>query len=164
MTQTSEVSTQANGKGKPVHMDDKDDQTARFTEMCKKHQLRVTPQRFAIYREISASKDHPSADMVFQAVRKDYRNISFDTVYRTLVTFKEIGLIDVVEGQGGPKRFDSNMGVHHHFYCLKCNTIVDFYCDDYDRLIIPAEIREKYTVLSKRVILNGLCNRCDLKK
>ena len=136
---------------------------AHFIEKCKEYNLRITPQRTAIYREISKSGNHPSADAVFQAVRKEFPNLSFDTVYRTLLTFSEIGLIDVVEGQGGPRRFDPNMESHHHFYCMDCGKIIDFYSRDYDDLKIPEDIEEKFTVLGKRVVLKGIWVRlfCD---
>jgi Fur family peroxide stress response transcriptional regulator len=69
-----------------------------------------------------------------------------------------------VEGQGGPRRFDPNMESHHHFHCMDCGKIIDFYSKDYDDLRIPEDIEEKFTVLGKRVVLKGICNNCGRKK
>ena len=69
-----------------------------FVETCRRHQLKVTPQRVAIYKALIQSRQHPTADMMYQEVREKYPNISFDTVNRTLLTFSEIGVVDVVEG------------------------------------------------------------------
>jgi Fur family peroxide stress response transcriptional regulator len=126
---------------------------------CRDHGLRVTPQRQAIHDLLAGSKEHPSADEVFRQVREHFPHISYDTVNRTLLTFVRIGLIGTVESPGGPRRFDPDIGQHHHFHCRRCGRIVDFHNEDYDRLEIPGYIRNKFTVLDKKVILIGLCDR-----
>ena len=131
-----------------------------FRDKCKEHNLRITPQRTVIYKELHKSKDHPSADAVFRKARKVFPNISFDTVNRTVLTFAKIGLVNVVEGCGGPKRFDSDTESHHHLRCIKCNRIIDFHNKDYDSMEIPDEIKNKFTVLRKRVCIEGVCSKC----
>ena len=89
-----------------------DTHVQHFIETCRRHQLKITPQRVAIYRELIQSKQHPTANLMFRTIKKAFPNISFDTVNRTLLTFSEIGVVDVVEGFGGPKRFDPDIGDH----------------------------------------------------
>ena len=135
-------------------------QFGRFKQVCKQYHLKVTPQRFAIYRELIKSANHPSADTMYHSIREEFPNISLDTVNRTLLTFAEIGIVCVVEGHGDPRRFDPTTEIHHHFHCRKCGAIIDFHNDDYNQLQIPDDIQKKYTVLSKRVVLDGICNTC----
>ena len=85
-----------------------------FRHTCRHHKLRVTPQRVLIYRELIKSEDHPSADVLYERISKHFPDMSFDTVYRTLTTFAEVGLIEQVEGFGAAMRFDHEMGEHHH--------------------------------------------------
>ena len=127
---------------------------------CKEHNLKITPQRVAIYKELSMSKDHPSADVVFKKVRKTFPNISFDTVNRTVLTFSKIGIIDVVEGSGDPKRFDADINRHHHFHCLRCSSIIDIYNKYYDDIKIPRDVKMQLTVLKHKVCLEGFCGKC----
>ncbi|RMG68197.1 MAG: transcriptional repressor [Calditrichaeota bacterium] len=129
-------------------------------EAFRRYNLKITPQRIAIYRELLASSEHPSAVVIHERIRKTYPNVSLDTVNRTLLTFAEIGLVRVVEGRGDPKRFDPNLRPHHHFRCLRCGQIFDFYNEQYDALELPAELQEKFVVTSKRVSLEGICDRC----
>jgi Fur family peroxide stress response transcriptional regulator len=131
-----------------------------FIEKCKSHSLKITPQRCAIYKEIFKSQEHPSAEDVYGAIHKDYPNISFDTVNRTLLTFADIGLVDIVRSTSGPRRFDPNTDSHHHIYCVNCGEIFDFYSEDYDNLEIPENIRDAYDIISKRVVLKGICKKC----
>jgi Fur family peroxide stress response transcriptional regulator len=130
---------------------------------CKEYNLRITPQRSAIYKELINSKDHPSASTMFKKVREIFPDISFDTVNRTLLTFAEIGIVSMVEGYGEPKRFDSDTKSHHHFRCIKCNNIVDFQHTPFDKIKIPGDIQKQFTVLNKRVLLEGICDKCVRK-
>lgn len=131
-----------------------------FKEKCRENNLRLTPQRLAVYRALLRSKDHPSADVVFRRLRHSFPNISLDTVNRTLLTFQKIGLANTVEGSGVPKRFDATLAKHHHFRCVGCNLIVDIYCESFDAIHVPEEIRGQCTVMSKTVHLEGHCDKC----
>ncbi len=137
-----------------------DPRIQHFIDVCRQHQLKITPQRVAIYRALVDSDQHPTADMMYQAVREEFPSISFDTVNRTLLTLAGIGLVDVVEVFGGPKRFDPDIDDHHHLHCMACGRIIDFDHEDYTRLEVPAEIDRKFKVISKRVVLKGLCASC----
>lgn len=135
-----------------------------FIVLCKKFDLKITPQRCAIYKKLMNAKNHPTADEMFHIVKKEFPNISYDTVNRTLLTFAEIGLVDVVSTKGGPRRFDPDMDNHHHFFCIQCGEIIDFTSDEFDNLGIPDHIRKEFTVYTQRVVLNGVCNKCRKKK
>jgi Fur family peroxide stress response transcriptional regulator len=134
-----------------------------FRSKCKEHDLRITPQRTVIYKELSKSKEHPSADMIFKKARRTFPDISFDTVNRTVLTFARIGVINVVEGYGDSKRFDPDIDDHHHFRCIKCNSIIDFHDKSYDNLKVPEKIKDQFTVIRKKVCIEGVCNKCNLK-
>ncbi|BBO70405.1 transcriptional repressor [Desulfosarcina alkanivorans] len=136
----------------------------RFLETCRRHQLKITPQRVAIFRMLIQSKQHPSAEVLFRSVKKEFPNISFDTVNRTLLTFADIGVVAVVEVFGGPRRFDPDITAHHHLHCMACGRIIDFEYAGFARLDVPESITGGFTVTSKRVVLKGLCDRCNLKR
>jgi len=132
-----------------------------FIDKCKAHNLKVTPQRMTIYQELLASTAHPTVDAMFQTVKKEFTNISYDTVSRAMLTFAEIGLVDLVEVFGGAKRFDPNVTNHHHLHCVSCGEILDFHNDEYNNLDIPDEIRQRFKVLTSRVVLKGICDKCS---
>jgi Fur family peroxide stress response transcriptional regulator len=138
--------------------------TNLFRNKCKEHGLKVTPQRTIVYTELLKATDHPSIDIMLKRVRKILPNISFDTVYRTLLSLSKIGVINIVEGYGGSKRFEPNITPHHHFRCTNCNRIIDFYSEYYDNIKIPADIQERFSVVNKKVLLEGLCKQCSKKK
>ena len=131
-----------------------------FCWKAKENGLKITPQRTAIFQELLKAKDHPTADDIYKRIVKKIPNISFDTVNRTLLTFSKIGMIKIVEGYGQAKRYDPDQGLHHHFRCTRCGRIIDFHNKDYDNIAVPAEINKRFTVTSKKVVLEGLCGKC----
>ena len=131
-----------------------------FIGKCKEHHLKITPQRIAIFEALATAKDHPSADMMYRTIKKQFPNVSFDTINRALLTFSEIGIVDIVEGQGTPRRYDSDTEPHHHFHCTKCGEIIDFHNEGYDRLDVPEDLRQTHTIHKKRVVLYGICSHC----
>lgn len=141
-----------------------DQRVQLFMQTCRRHQLKITPQRVAIFRVLIQSKQHPTADRVFRAVKNAFPNISYDTVNRTLSTFADIGVVDVVEVFGGPKRFDPDIGDHHHLHCMACGRIIDFIHEGYAGLEVPKAITRTFKVISKRVVLKGLCDTCTARQ
>jgi len=132
-----------------------------FGEICRQNKIRITPQRTAIFNELLKDRTHPSADVVYKKIRHRFANMSFDTVYRTLLSFADMGLVRVVEGYGEPKRFDTHLGPHHHRRCLKCGSIADFENSEYERIAVPSEVQKKFKVTGKRVVLEGYCKKCQ---
>jgi Fur family peroxide stress response transcriptional regulator len=86
--------------------------------------------------------------------------ISIDTVNRTLQTLAEIGAAFVVEGTGGPRRYDGILDNHQHFRCIRCRKVVDFHPDRDHPIHVPAGIRRRFKILRKTVYLEGLCDIC----
>ncbi len=134
-----------------------------FQIKCSEAGLKITPQRIAVYKVLIESKQHPSAEMVFQKLRKTFPSISLDTVNRTLLTLSKIGLSYIVEGSGEPKRFEGNLQAHQHFKCVECKRIIDFHHQPFDNIEVPADIEQKFTVLRKTVYFEGICDLCGKK-
>lgn len=131
-----------------------------FEYKCRQAGLKVTFQRIAVYKVLKESVEHPSAEAVFQQVKKLVPNISLDTVNRTLLTFSRIGIAFVVTGSGGAKRFDANLKIHQHFRCIKCKKIIDFHYKSFDNVKVPPSLAKRFKVLTKTVYLEGICDSC----
>lgn len=131
-----------------------------FQHTCRRAGLKVTPQRMEIYRILTRSTQHPSAEMVFLKARKLIPNISIDTINRTLSTFNRIGVAFLVEGLGDARRFDANLKKHQHFKCVRCKRIVDFHYKPFDNIKTPPSLIKKFKILKKTVYLEGVCNLC----
>ena len=134
-----------------------------FVENCRRNGLKVTPQRTAVYKTLLESKEHPSAEMVWNNVKRLFPGVSLDTVNRTLLTLAEIGSAFIVEGSGDVRRYDGDLGKHQHFRCIKCKKVFDFHYPPFDDIKVPASIAAKFKILRKTVYLEGICNYCKGK-
>lgn len=137
---------------------------AKFEYACRKDDLKVTHQRLEIYRELARAKDHPSAEMLYKRIIKRLPTISLDTVYRTLATCEEHGLITRVQTIESHARFEAEMTSHHHAICRKCGAITDFTWDALDNLALPEELKGWGKVRKRNASLEGLCKTCSDKR
>ena len=121
--------------------------------------LQVTYQRLAIYQTLYFSKEHPSADVVYQQVKKKFPMISLGTVYKTLEKFYEVGLIEKVSPITEVARYDAKTGPHHHMVCLQCQSILDVH-GQVDEPKIAVSGQNGFHVLRQQVVLQGYCPAC----
>jgi Fur family peroxide stress response transcriptional regulator len=130
--------------------------TACSRQRCPEHSLRIAPRRALIHQKLSASNDHPSPEALYERVPRRPTGISSDTVCRSLSTFRENGVVDVVEGHGTGKRFDPTTTNHPHCRCVRSETILEFNDETYDALPVPDPIRRPCDVRKIRVSIEGL--------
>ncbi len=123
--------------------------------------MRLTHQRLEIVREIAATDEHPDVETVFRGVRERVPTVSLDTVYRTLGTLADLGLITRVTATAGPARYDANASQHHHFVCNRCGLVRDIISGELDTIRASEQTAGLGTVQSVDVHLRGLCTSCE---
>ena len=131
-----------------------------FVEICRQAGLKLTHQRMIIHAELAACKDHPSAETIHTRVKSSIPTISLDTVYRTLATFEDIGAVVRIDVSEGPVRYDADLSPHHHCICTRCKAIKDFRWETFDVMGLPEETGGWGRIMSKNVVLRGLCREC----
>ena len=138
-------------------------QVELLKKLCQEHGMKLTTQRLEIFRMIEKAKDHPSAYKVYKRIKLRHPSTSHDTVYRTLDTFAEWGLIDKVEFLDTKIRFDPNVKPHHHLICMMCGAIHDFYWNDFDEIDLPQDAVNWGQPKTRHAQIKGICAEC-LKK
>lgn len=137
-----------------MYMDD-------FKKMCQERGLRVTRQRVEVFRALMSSIEHPGAEAIFATVRQTIPTISLDTVYRTLASLEEAGLITRV-GISNQARYDAHTEPHYHFICMKCGEVYDIFLPEGEPVAIPSEDVEKFgKVMAVNLQFRGVCTRCQ---
>ena len=77
--------------------------------------LRLTKQRQEVYQVLLEQRDHPTANEVYQRVRKKLPSISLATVYNCLEALVNHGLVNQVNFERSSSRFCPNLVEHGHF-------------------------------------------------
>lgn len=122
--------------------------------------LRMTHQREVILDELNRNKSHPTADELYERIKKKLPRVSLATVYRNLEILSEAGLIKKLEISGRQKRFDWDPGDHDHVFCTKCQRIDNIITPSAPALDVEPEQGKGYQITGCRIEFFGLCPSC----
>ena len=122
---------------------------------------RDTKQREAILKLLQNTRSHPTADQIYDEVRKDIPNISKGTVYRNLQVLEEYGTVSVLNINGTQKRYEVTQEGHYHFRCEKCGRVFDLDEPMVSELNKQVAKRTGFKVKSHQTEFRGLCKDCQ---
>jgi Fur family ferric uptake transcriptional regulator len=120
----------------------------------------MTEQRRVILDELHRMGSHPTADELYESVRKRLPSISLGTVYRNLEVLSEAGMIQKVETSGSQKRFDGVIGNHYHVRCVRCGRLDDIQSGPIAGIDNVVKSVHGYEIVSHRLEFLGVCPRC----
>jgi Fur family peroxide stress response transcriptional regulator len=134
-------------------------------EKLASHGLKATSQRLAIYEVLYKNLQHPTAEMVFELIHATNPSISLATVYKTLDTFADNGLVKRVSSEDGSLRFDAHVDSHSHLYCTNTKEIIDFEDNTLQSIIqefLNTKQFENFVIKDFQLQING--EKLDHKK
>ncbi|MGN0172653.1 MAG: Fur family transcriptional regulator [Acutalibacteraceae bacterium] len=131
--------------------------TAQAAAVMKRHGVRPTPQRLAVYEYLLCHHTHPAADTIYEALAPVYPGFSRTTVYNSLRTLEKAGLIRVVTIDSQEQHFDGNHADHGHCRCTVCGRLFDFpFSEDAIAPLVP----DGFFVTRQDVFFTGVCADC----
>lgn len=122
--------------------------------------MRLTAQRQIILEELGKVTSHPTANEVYDMVRKRLPRIGLGTVYRNLELMAETGLILKLEVGGTQKRFDATTNLHYHVRCSECGRVDDIELPVQSKLDRLAAKACDYQILGHHIEFSGICPDC----
>jgi len=123
---------------------------------------RLTNQKKAILDYLKSVKTHPSAEEIYQKVKKKLPRISRATVYRILNSLKEKGRLQEITSQ--VSHFDGDISSHAHFVCQKCDRIFDIFDVCKECKVVRRKKIKIGKIKSWNLIFYGICQNCQNKK
>ena len=133
---------------------------ASIIETLRKKGYKATPQRIAICRFALQSRDHPTAQRIYDEVRKVHPTVSLATVYKTLQILTEHGLIQELDFPQSQARFDSYVEPHINLVCLRCGNIQDLDDDAAREMVARMTAKAEFTRTGQRLDIYGICKIC----
>lgn len=120
--------------------------------------IRPSVQRLAIYEYVKMSKQHPTAEVVYDILRSELGSLSLTTVYNTLKLFVDAGLVVMLNIDNAFHCFDGETHPHAHFRCNSCGKIFDLPMkNDYHAMVEDAD---GFDVTEAQLYLKGVCKSC----
>lgn len=126
--------------------------------------MKFSKQRKLILDTVLENKVHPTADFIYEHLKKENPNLSLGTVYRNLSQLVDHGFITKVSIPGQPDRFDVLTSDHCHLLCTNCNDIYDIESKIIEN--IPNKLSEELDIkiTSSNIIFRGICKTCNENK
>lgn len=142
--------------------------TNSITDILKKKSLRVTQSRLVVADVLLQNKDNfLTPDDIFQSILgQEKMSCDQASVYRTLATFEEIGIVQKSDFHKDASRYKINESFgekkhHRHFFkCISCLTVEPFSdCFIHKK---EKEMQDKgYRNLKHHLEITGLCPNCS---
>jgi Fur family peroxide stress response transcriptional regulator len=125
-------------------------------ELIKKN-IRPSHQRLKILEYFHMYHNHPTADEIFNMLKKRMPTISKATIYNTLKAFVQEKILEEILIDDNEVRYDLCSKSHGHFKCRKCGAIYDF---DLSLDEIPSNGLDNYKIENRSVYFKGICPKC----
>jgi len=130
-------------------------------EAFRRNGFRATPQRIAIAQFVLNSKDHPTAEQVFDFVKMAYPSISLSTVYNTLNSMRDVNMVKEL-AFGNIHRYDPNISIHVNLVCLNCGDIIDIENKTIEKEVEKISKRRRVSITGHRFDIFGICRKCEI--
>ena len=128
-----------------------------YMDILAENDISSTTQRVMILEFLDKNRIHPTADEIYEGLKKVMISISKATVYNTLNNFVKNGLIHELKIFENESRYEYNKINHIHFKCIKCGKIYDI---NEENSIYKTESIDNHKILDFQINLKGICKNC----
>ena len=122
---------------------------------------RFSQQRERIYEAVRTSMEHPTAQMVYDALRPEMPRLSLGSVYRNLHQMAQEGRLRELEGPVA--RFDAVLPSHTHIRCVRCGQVADLELP-YDPALDREAAGDGWVITGHELVFNGICPACGAER
>ena len=132
----------------------------KYVKLLKENSIKITPQRLEILKYLDENRTHPTVDEIYSSLKEKNPSLSKTTVYNSVETLREHGIIQSLTISGSELRYDFENKMHHHFLCKKCGTIIDI---DIECPNIGKMLESGHKVEEVHGYFKGICKKCIKK-
>jgi len=122
---------------------------------------RVTASRRAIVEVLlDSSEHHLSAEEIVTAARGRLPDLAESTIYRTLTTLEQLGVVGHVHLGHGPATFHLGGQPHRHLVCGGCQAVVEMRPELLTGLRRALKSEYGFVIDEEHFALTGRCQAC----
>lgn len=113
--------------------------------------------RLKILEFVSQVNVHPSAEEIYQSLIGQIPTLSRTTIYNTLKTLLENGIVSAFSVNEKEVRYEFNLKPHAHFKCYKCNRLFDL---EVEFKCYQNQMIEGHRIEKQQISFYGICRDC----
>ena len=132
-----------------------------IVERLREKNIVLTPQRLAVMEFLNNNTTHPTADEIYNQLKKKYPAISLATVYKNLDVLKEAGEVKELTIIKEKSFWDFKTEPHGHFFCRVCKRVFDI---DFDHSVLKKIPESGHAIENVEVYFYGVCSDCLVKQ
>lgn len=134
--------------------------------ILEEHGLKNTKQRNLVLDEIKASEQPLTVEQIFLSIQMNHADISLSTVYRTIETLCEKGIITKSMRPSDHKvMVEMCTSEHrHHLICLECKEITSIDHCPVHQFEKSIEDQTNFQVTGHYLEMYGYCSKCTSKQ
>ncbi|WP_326910186.1 Fur family transcriptional regulator [Sedimentibacter sp. MB31-C6] len=125
----------------------------------KRKKIRLSHQRLKVLEYLTLNQCHPTVDQIYNNLHMEVPTLSKTTVYNTLNSLTEAGLVRIINIEDHETRYDIRIDDHGHFKCESCKKIYDF---NIDINAFETNDLKNFAINDKNVYFKGICPNCKL--
>ncbi|MDC3417897.1 Fur family transcriptional regulator [Aquibacillus salsiterrae] len=127
--------------------------------ILKEHGYKYTGKREDILSFFATEDRYRTAKDLLQYMEPNYSGISFDTIYRNLHLFREVGILESTD-LNGEKHFRMKCAHHHHhhFICKDCGLTKEI--ETCPMETVKTEL-QSFAIEDHKFEIYGLCPACQ---
>lgn len=126
-----------------------------------KQKMNYSKQRETILNTLKENVVHPTAEYLYDVLKRENSSISLATLYRNLNQLAENGIIKKIDGLESSSHYDHNTHEHYHFICDKCKKVYDISADVAPDLVKKAQDETGFTINGSDIVFHGICKDCN---
>ena len=120
-------------------------------------------QRERMLELLGQTEIHPTADWLYQQLKKEFPSLSLGTVYRNLNILVEQKLIQKLPFGSTHDRYEVIKNPHYHLVCETCGRVQDFDMPHYAKINQQAQKVSGFSISRHRIDFFGTCEKCQYK-
>jgi Fur family transcriptional regulator, ferric uptake regulator len=132
----------------------------QFIDYLRSEGKNITPERLDILDTVIKQKTHFKIDDIIHKMTKSDKPVSRATVYRTIKTIEDAGLVKYLRSINDEKIYEVQKEHHDHMICESCGRIIEFHDTELEKL--QDEICSSHGFSPQRHTMKifGICEEC----
>ncbi len=133
-------------------------ETSEIKDILSKKGIKPSLHRMKVLEYLIKMENHPTVDTIYKDILDDIPTLSKTTVYNTLKTFQDSGIVQAITIEDNEVKYDATTDKHAHFKCSKCGRLYDL---PIDTKVLHLKSVGGHLIKESQLYFKGICKSCQ---